>query len=61
MQKRNRRNFIGTLLAAGAAFSLLPSWKFERRLWVPGRRIVRCDFTQFFSDQPPLFDEAILL
>lgn len=35
----NRRNFIGNILAAGAAFSILPGagrlWKKKEQLWIP--------------------------
>jgi|SRR6185369_308494 len=36
----NRRNFVGNLLLAGAAFSILPSAKLTNRIWVPNRTLI---------------------
>ena len=36
----NRRNFVGNLLAAGAAFWILPSAKLSGRIWVPDRTLI---------------------
>lgn len=37
----NRRNFIGNMLLAGAGFFVLPASRFENRIWVPDKRVVK--------------------
>ncbi len=45
----DRRNFIGTMLVAGAGFFFLPPSKTYQRLWLPDRTIVTDTFQSIWA------------
>jgi hypothetical protein len=66
----NRRNFIGSLLTAGAGFAILPPaatariWKAIRPpfLECPTQgNLTACQFTQLLVDETPKFYEEIMM
>lgn len=64
----NRRNFLGKLLAAGAAFSVLPSattyarnWVKREALWIPNPDYVTAEYEiQWIGSIGPKPDNCVL-